>query len=92
MAYLFGSQQKGQVGPLSDVDIAVLFGPTKDNYTVTNLLSLSSELESFYPQRRVDLTPLNNAPPILKKEAVLIGETIYSSLTQIKSLLLKKGS
>lgn len=90
LAYLFGSQQKGQVGLLSDLDIAVLFGPTKDNYTIADLLSLSSELKSLYPQDKIDLIPLNNAPPLLKKEAVLAGETIYSSLNPNQKFTFEK--
>jgi predicted nucleotidyltransferase len=27
LAYLYGSQARGDAGPLSDVDVAVLFGP-----------------------------------------------------------------
>ncbi len=90
LAYLFGSQQKGQVGPLSDLDIAVLFNPTKKNYTITDLLSLNSELKDFYPQDKIDLTTLNDAPPLLKKEAALKGETIYSSLNPSQQFAFEK--
>lgn len=90
LAYVFGSQQKGLVGPLSDVDIAVLFNPAKTNYSIPDLLSLTSELETFYPQKKVDLTILNNASPLLKKEAALKGETIFSSLKPVQQFAFEK--
>lgn len=37
LAYLYGSQARGDTGPLSDVDVAVLFGPPPNPATLTFL-------------------------------------------------------
>ena len=43
-AYLYGSQARGDAGPLSDVDVAVLFGPdVPENERFNRVLHLIGE-------------------------------------------------
>ncbi len=50
LAYLFGSQARGDAGPLSDVDVAVLFGPdVPEDEQCHRLLRLVGELGSVSP-------------------------------------------
>lgn len=45
LAYLYGSQARGDAGPLSDVDVAVLFGPNApESERFNRLLHLIGEL------------------------------------------------
>lgn len=78
-AYLFGSSSRGQTGSLSDIDIAVLLKPSvlkSPNFSLE--LKLLSGLKQILNTETVDLTILNTASPVLKKEATLLGQEIYS--------------
>jgi predicted nucleotidyltransferase len=66
-AWLFGSHARGQAGPSSDVDIAILVTAP---LTTDELVSLSSKLSWEMGQDRVDLVVLNDALPILAFEAI----------------------
>lgn len=71
-AWLFGSTARGEAGPLSDVDVAVLLD---ENVARENHLdiaaALAEELERSAP--RIDLTVLNEAPPALRHRVILDG-------------------
>lgn len=91
LAYLFGSQTKKNIGPMSDVDIAVLFNPQDHTAgSIPDMLSLTSALGKFYPGKRIDLTDLNRASPLLKREAVLKGKLLYSALKPVQSMSFEK--
>lgn len=78
-AYLFGSQLKGKVGELSDVDIAVYFSPSRFNSLSLDIfLNLIGDLKRALGKQGIDLAVLNNASPTLKHEAVLGGQRIYA--------------
>lgn len=77
--YLFGSQARGDIGPLSDYDFAVLF----DSSTVPGdrfdyKLEIMSKLADTVRDDHIDLVPLNDASVELKmkciSEGVLIAE------------------
>jgi predicted nucleotidyltransferase len=77
-AYLFGSQARAEAGPLSDVDVAVLFEPSLspgDRFRME--LTLASALERSI-RRPVDLVVLNGAPPALAHRAVRDGVVVVS--------------
>lgn len=73
-AYLFGSQARGDTGPLSDMDIAVYVDRRMDFFRLRLILleSLAQRLSTD----RFDLVVLNDASPLLKYEVVRQGVVI----------------
>ena len=64
-AWLFGSAARGEAGPLSDVDVAVLLSPSVAPETRLDVAAaLWEALERRCP--RVDLVVLEEAPPALR--------------------------
>lgn len=74
LVYLFGSQVKGSVGKLSDVDIAVLF---EKEPSLNKILELIGDLKEVLKRDDVDVVSLNTASPLLKNQAVIHGKLIY---------------
>ena len=62
--YLFGSVARGEGGPNSDVDVAVLYGKPVDAGLAGLKLALAGDLEERLG-RRVDLVVLDSQPPDL---------------------------
>jgi predicted nucleotidyltransferase len=60
LAYLFGSQVSGNVGPLSDIDIAILFEEDTDIYRC--LARIAHELAIALQTDRLDVIPLEHTP------------------------------
>lgn len=84
LAYLFGSQAEGTARTTSDVDIAVLLGPTTayDSFFDTRL-ALTNELMDVFHRNALDVVVLNEAPPLLAHQVVKFGKMIYEDpLTQ----------
>ncbi|UCC86996.1 MAG: nucleotidyltransferase domain-containing protein [Anaerolineales bacterium] len=76
-AYLFGSVARGQAGHLSDVDIGVLLDPELGlEESVERQLELMVALDDF-ADREVQVTLLNNAPPMLAYQVVRDGLLLY---------------
>ncbi|WP_305042492.1 type VII toxin-antitoxin system MntA family adenylyltransferase antitoxin [Geoalkalibacter sp.] len=73
-AYAFGSHARGDVGPLSDIDIAVFLDRRMSifNYRLRLMESLARELGT----ERLDLVTLNDAPVVLRFEVVRGGRVI----------------
>jgi predicted nucleotidyltransferase len=79
LAYLFGSAARGRMGPLSDVDIAILFSEKvkKDDY-FDRELHLATEIGKLFKIDRVDIVNLETTrSPLLKQRAVLRGTPIF---------------
>jgi len=79
LAYLFGSAAREKMGPLSDIDIAVLFTEKvkKDAYFEKEL-HLGVEIEKLLRLERVDVVNLGSAEsPLLKYNAVFGGKLIF---------------
>lgn len=73
--YLFGSRARGAAGPLSDVDVAVLFAAPPSS---ARRLALSAELSSALAPLRVDMVVLDDAPlplahRVLRDGIVVVG-------------------
>lgn len=75
LAYLFGSQVQGCVGPMSDIDIAVLLANADEKDAIHSDLRLS--IASAADQERVDVVFLNRATVELAYAIILNGELIY---------------
>lgn len=76
VAYLFGSAAKGQVGPLSDVDIAVLFNSDPSQWHEQKL-KLMEGLVWIFGVPKVDVVVLNSAEPVLAHKAIIEGQPIF---------------
>src|SRR3989339_1303935 len=67
LAYLFGSQVKGQTKKSSDVDIAVLFNDNLDKSQKFDLrLDLMHGISMIAKNENVDVVPMDQAPLFLK--------------------------
>ena len=69
LAYVFGSHARGEAGPLSDVDVAVLAPRSLD---VCALAGMQERLVEALGQA-VDLVDLRAAPPLLAAEVTREG-------------------
>lgn len=79
-AYLFGSYAKKDIGPLSDIDIAVLLTKdTEKRVFFVKLLKLNNEIVRIFHQNNVDIVILNEALPSLKFHIINEGIIIFDS-------------
>lgn len=76
-AMLIGSQARGTVGPLSDVDIAVWHDPGLDPRGRFDLqLSLAADAGRALGTDEIDVVMLNHAPPLLCHRAIRDGRRL----------------
>jgi predicted nucleotidyltransferase len=76
-AMLIGSQARGTVGPLSDVDIAVWHEPTLDSRGRLELqLSLARDAGLVLGTDEIDVVMLNHAPPLIRHRAIRDGRRL----------------
>lgn len=73
LAYLIGSEARGQASAGSDVDIAVL---PRRPLSLLELGALAERLERELGGRRVDLVDLHRAPPLLLAEVRRDGQVL----------------
>lgn len=78
LAYLFGSEARGDAHQESDVDIAVMFDKKvkKEDY----LLKEGKLIEMFsalFPDKEINIVNLDIASPLLKQSVVLEGKPLY---------------
>lgn len=78
LAYLFGSVARDEAGPLSDVDVAVLFAPGLDKYACfQRVLRLMYELSLILERDDVQVVDLGEAPPLLRHRVYYDGQVLY---------------
>lgn len=79
LAYLFGSAVGNKMTTLSDIDIAVLFSDRvkKENY-FDKRLKIASKIDRVLKINKTEVLCLNQAPPLLKHEAVFKGVLLFS--------------
>jgi len=75
LVYLFGSRVEGNIGPLSDYDLAVLVERTADEDQI--LARLTHKLARALETARVDVVPLSRAPIELAYAVIARGERLY---------------
>lgn len=79
VAYLFGSQAEGSAGPLSDVDIGVLFAEDlSPRERFCRRLRLIGDLIGLFRSNRVEVVALNEAPPALRFNVIRRGKILYN--------------
>jgi predicted nucleotidyltransferase len=75
LVYLFGSQNTGLTGPMSDYDFGVLVDPSMDGPKIQ--ARIAHELAKALKSDRVDAVLLNSAPIELAYAIVAQGRPIY---------------
>jgi len=77
LAYLFGSQAKGNAASESDFDIAVLFkeGDGHPDF-FDKTVYLKEDLRNYFPNE-VDVVALNETDSLLKYEVISSGQPLY---------------
>jgi len=75
LAYLFGSRVGGNIGPLSDYDVAVLL--EEDEAAQDTAYRLAHELASVLGTARVDVVLLNKAPVELAYYIIAQGRLLF---------------
>ena len=79
LAYLFGSAARGELGELSDVDVAVYLGESLSSEERFKLqLKLMGELASALKTNKVDLIVMNDAPLLLSYNIIKYGKLVKS--------------
>jgi predicted nucleotidyltransferase len=78
LAYLFGSHARGQAGPLSDVDVAVLLaGQPDDGHCFDVRLEVIGGLMDILHSNNVDVAILNQVPLALRYRIVRDGVLLF---------------
>ena len=78
LAYLYGSQARGTPGPLSDVDVAVLFRAEMSNEErFRQQLALMIEFMGIFQREDVFVADLVDATPLLRFEVYREGRLLY---------------
>lgn len=75
LAYLFGSQVNGDIGPQSDYDFAVLLDRDADKAVIRS--SLASDLANLLRSPWIDIVLLGEAPIELSFAVISQGEILY---------------
>jgi uncharacterized protein len=85
VAYLYGSQARGDAGPLSDVDIAVLFSrQVPAEFRFKHILGLHSDLARVFERDDVNVVDLEKGTPLLNNNVRLYGIVLYCSDEKVR--------
>jgi predicted nucleotidyltransferase len=84
LVYLFGSQVNGQVGAMSDYDLAILTDSIEDNVTIQ--VRFQHAIVQAIGTNKVDVVLLNHAPIDLAYHIISEGKLLYKRdlLTQVE--------
>lgn len=78
LAYLFGSQVKGNTGPLSDYDFALYLDEKRKKQRFNKRLELMGELSKLLGTDKIDVLILNDTEsPELKYQIITEGKLIH---------------
>jgi predicted nucleotidyltransferase len=85
LAYLYGSQARGNTGPLSDVDIAILFQPDVSRSERDNrLLRLIGEFMGIFHRSDVFVVDLADASPLLRHRVYRDGVLLFCANDRLR--------
>jgi hypothetical protein len=90
LLYLHGSHARGDQGPLSDLDLAVLFGRESPR-SLGSELDFLAALQSASGREDVDLVFLDRAGPIIKDRVVRYGRLVYQRSEKERILFEEKA-
>lgn len=76
VAYFFGSQARGEITPLSDIDIAVL---VKESLSLDEKADLIGEITSSLETDDIDFVVLNDVSSVSLKFEIINGRVLYSA-------------
>ncbi|TSC79715.1 MAG: nucleotidyltransferase [Parcubacteria group bacterium Gr01-1014_29] len=81
LAYVFGSVAQGTEGPLSDIDIAVLFDESvSKELQAEQEFSLVNSIGQVLKKERIDIINLGRIrSPVLKHRAIFLGRPIFAA-------------
>ncbi|HWP90624.1 MAG TPA: nucleotidyltransferase domain-containing protein [Thermodesulfobacteriota bacterium] len=78
LVYLFGSQARGEVGPLSDYDFAIYFDEKDRKKMFDTKLELMGQLSRILGTDKVDIAILNlSEMPEFRFNVIMEGQLIY---------------
>ena len=78
VAYLFGSAARGDTGPLSDVDVALLLQPGVSREAAFDLrLRMMTALGRAFDADEIDVVVLNDAPLLLQHRVLRDGKVLF---------------
>jgi len=77
-AYLFGSAARGERGPLSDLDVALLFADSTPGPRRLDLAAAVAEEAERLTKTAVDIVILNDAPPALRHRVIRDGVLLFA--------------
>lgn len=78
VAYLFGSHARGQAGPLSDVDLAVLLSGQPDEHACFEArLDIAGRVMTGLQRNDVDVAILNQSPLALRYRVIRDGQIVF---------------
>ncbi|MDI6822451.1 MAG: nucleotidyltransferase domain-containing protein [Actinomycetota bacterium] len=86
VAYFFGSQVRGEITPLSDIDIAVL---VKESLSLDEKADLIEKIISSLETDDIDFVVLNHVSSVSLKFEVVNGKVLYSA-NEGKELTLRR--
>jgi predicted nucleotidyltransferase len=75
LAYLFGSQVRGTTGPISDIDLGVLFADKVNTLSASS--KLAYELQKALQSQQIDIVALRDVPIELAYAIIAEGICIY---------------
>jgi len=78
LLYLFGSRARGRAMAGSDWDFAALFERIPGTDLLAQAAALELDLVRFLAGP-VDVTPLNDADPVLRFEVIATGRTVWAN-------------
>lgn len=76
-AYLFGSVARGEAGPLSDCDVALLFRESLPPHARLETAAAIIDQVQRIDGTRIDVVILNEAPPALRHRVIRDGRPLF---------------